>query len=218
MITTTSNTSNVVTSVTGGAWFGVPCALHGMTNCNCSTLVNNTVAICISCRQSHNSSSLGAQHICGGGTNLNTWGGSVPYVTGTTTGLNGTNWVTTILLKELKEITTDSELTYDWNDGYGAYDLKLPAKFGDCFLKVGNEWSSLYPLIFSAYEHDAKELSFHIVVGISDKAFDGDKVVLKSANIAKISDNLTLLQLTQRVRDFFKEDDKTNSTLQPKDS
>ena len=115
--------------------------------------------------------------------------------------------------KEVKEITTDIELIYELQDYFTSTDLKLPAKFSDCFLKVGDKWSPLYPLIFSAFVDEEKTISFHLITNITDKTFEGDKVVLKGVTTAKIADNLTLLQLTQRIHDYFKEDDKTHSAL-----
>ena len=114
-----------------------------------------------------------------------------------------TNWMIGPNFKEVKEITTDNELNYEW-DGQ-SFEMKLPAKFSDCFLKVGYTWSPLYPLIFSAYENASKVMSFHLVIGIIDKIFEGDKVVLKSVTTTKIEDNLTLLQLTNRVRQYFED-------------
>lgn len=107
-------------------------------------------------------------------------------------------------MKEVKEITTDNELTYEWNGG--SFDMKLPSKFNDCFLKVGYTWAPLYPLIFSALENDEKTISFHMVVGITDKVFEGEKVILKAVTTTKIEDNLTLVQLLERARAYLKKD------------
>ena len=176
-----------------------PCPAHGTYLCNCYAGSFQQVT-CPTCRQYYYNGSI---HMC-----PNTWHThtttTIPWATGTT--IIGSTFSFSPLLKEIKEIITDSELTYEWIDT--GYAMKIPAKFGDCFLKVGDKWSPLYPLIFSALENDDKAISFHIVVGIVDKVFEGDKVVLKSVTISKIDDNLTLLQLTERAREYLKKDEK----------
>jgi len=160
-------------------------------------------ASCSACYQTYN---VNSGHYCQGTTLPITWT--------TTTGTTLQNMGTITFgsnFKNVKEITTDIELIYEWSDS--SFNMKLPAKFGDCFLKVGYTWSPLYPLIFSAIENDSKELSFHLVTGITDKSFEGDTVILKSVTSTKIEDNLTLLQLAEKVRNHFKEYDKTNPTL-----
>lgn len=201
-----------------------PCTIHGTYNCNCRN--SSIVAICPSCGSSNSAGNLhqctgtfggtvntlsfcyscntmyniSYGHVCSGSSN-HTYG--VPTYTGTTT----STW-TAILPKfvEVKEITTDIELIYEWNGS--TFDMRLPDKFSDCFLKVGASWSPLYPLIFSAIKNDEKELSFHLVVGIMDKTFEGGKVILKSVTTTKIEDNLTLMQLANQTKSFFKKDEE----------
>lgn len=200
-----SSTSNITytSGSTSGMATGVgPCFTCGTYNCNCSQFsnLNQIIVRCFTCGMSYQ---MGTNHLCVY---------SVPCQpstnTGTTIGTNITfpGYPVLVSLKEVKEITTDAELIYEWNGN--TYDMKLPTKFSDCFLKVGYTWSPLYPLIFSALENDSKEMSFHIVVGISDKVFEGDKVILKSVTTTKIEDNLTLLQLSERTNQFFKKDGK----------
>jgi hypothetical protein len=145
-----------------------------------------TQSTCPNCGQYYNSSSL---HIC----STYTWPNGI-----------ASQWVGVSSFKNIKEITTDSELEYYWD--ISVFNMKLPGKFSDCFLKVGYRWSPLYPLIFSANEGDSDKVSFHVVLDITDKIFEGDKVILKGVTTAKIEDNLTLLQLTERVNQFFKKD------------
>jgi|SRR5579859_4014510 len=195
--TTTSNTYTTnlgaVTGTTIGGFGSQPCNLHGWAPCNCNMYsIPTTVTKCGACGIFYTTNQL---YFC---TNYPTW-------TNTTT-TSFPTWHLSPTLKEVKEITTDSELIYEW-DGISStgFHMKLPAKFSDCFLKVGYAWSPLYPLIFSAYENDSKEMSFYLVRDISDKIFEGNKVVLKSVTTTKIEDNLTLMQLTQRVRQYFED-------------
>jgi hypothetical protein len=137
------------------------------------------------------------------------------YVFPSTTTSTGTGWFPIVtfsyyFLKTVKEITTDMALSYEWSGT--SYDMKLPAKFSDAFLKIGSTWLPLYPLIFSAFENDETTISFHLVISIMDKTFEGNDVVLKGVTTIKIEDNLNLLQLTARTKDYFK-DDKTNTPL-----
>ena len=232
MSNTTSNHSHTITasnSTVGFATGAVPCPTHGWINCNCNSL-SVSPTICSVCGQSFVNI-----HVCGGGyggtiyptTNL-TWCSQCQQSYNVNTGhycsatnlypnytwphtitTTGTNFTWTPIqskFKEVKEITTDEVLVYEWNGG--SFDMTLPAKFTDCFLKVGYSWSPLYPLIFSAFENESKEISFHLVTGIIDKTFEGDKVILKSVTTTKIEDNLTLMQLTNRVKEYFKEDKK----------
>lgn len=189
---TTSNTSNT----TGGGY----CSIHGYGFCNCYGVVNPTFyptnfVQCGLCKFYYDPNA--AFHTCSRY--------SFPPVTGT--GITSTGsfgiWNLASNFKEVKEITTDSELTYEW--GNTSFHLNLPQQFSDCFLKVGYSWSPLYPLIFSAYENDSKELSFHLVVGITEKVFEGGKVILKGVSTTKIEDNLTLMQLTNRTRQYFED-------------
>lgn len=168
-------------------------------NCINTAPIQQTFYMCSNCGASY---LINTTHTC------YSTGTTLYPTTGTST---GTSWVQQVLLKQIKEITTDLELEleYIWN---GTFELKLPIKFSDCFLKIGYSWSPLYPLIFSAFESDSTEMSFHLVRDITDKVFEGDKVVLKSITTIKIEDNLTLLQLCERTKEFFK-DDKTNPTL-----
>lgn len=227
MSNTTSNHSHTITasnSTVGFATGAVPCPTHGWINCNCLTGLSTT---CPACGQSYS-----GMHSCGG-IGINTqlsmaWCGQcqqsynvnaghyclVPQITPnyiwpntfTTTGTNFTWTPIQSKFKEVKEITTDEVLVYEWNGG--TFDMTLPAKFTDCFLKVGYSWSPLYPLIFSAYENDSKELSFHLVTGIIDRVFNGDKIILKSVTTTKIEDNLTLMQLSERCKNYFTKDEK----------
>jgi hypothetical protein len=188
------NLTSTSSTTTMGNWYGIPCSIHGsyaICNCNNSMLVYTIQ--CPHCQQWWNPNVTGS-HFCSQ---------IVPntYTTGTTTIL--ANWNSNSNFKDVKEITTDSELSYGWNGS--SFDMKLPQQFNDCFLKVGYKYSPLYPLIFSAFENDNKTISFHLVLDITDKTFDGDKVVLKSVTTTKIEDNLTLLQLTERCRNFFKD-------------
>jgi hypothetical protein len=192
---TASSASTFTLNSTGG----LPCQIHGGLYCNCTTLIQ-----CGICNQFYNSS-LG-NHLCLTPTTWTTTGNTYPYP------YTNLTWATQIqpTLKEIKEITTDSELIYEWDGSSFKFNMKLPVKFSDCFLKVRAGWSPLYPLIFSALENDEKTASFHLIVGIIDKKFEGDNRVFTSVTTTKIEDNLTLLQLTQRVRDYFKEDATTN--------
>jgi hypothetical protein len=226
--TSSGSTSSTLTSSTSSIWYGVPCAIHGFQGCGCNA--NTGVPLqqqfqCPSCGMWYAGSNV---HSCFGtgtrGTGF-TWCNmclqshpagihrcpAMPYTTGnTSTLITGTNNVG-FYFKEVKEITTDNELTYEWNGV--SFDIRLPQKFSDCFLKVGYGWVPLYPLIFSAFEGDSKEMSFHLVTAILDKVFEGDNVILKSVTSIKIEDNLTLLQLTNRTKEYFQEDDKTSSAL-----
>ena len=198
----TSNHSHTINStVTSTGVF--PCPKCGTYNCFCSSFAPiihpSNLSFCGQCLQSYNPA---FGHYCSAiQTSPNiTW---PPYTTGTST------WTTNfnpIIFKEVKEIITDSELIYEWSGS--SFNIKLPTKFSDCFLKIGYTWSPLYPLIFSAFENDSKELSFHLVVGIMDKVFEGDQVILKSVTTVKIEDNLTFVQLCERTKEFFKEDKK----------
>jgi hypothetical protein len=211
-------------TTTNNAWYGVPCAVHGWINCNCNNASLNPPSVCATCGQYFN----GASHLCGGNGVINptlcskcqqwynpqlighacfsTWN----TTTGTTFPYTG-SWNVSPMLKEVKEITTDIELTYEWSGS--SSDMTLPEKFSDCFLKVGAAWSPLYPLIFSALENDEKTISFHLVVGIIDKVCVGNKVILKSVTTTKIEDNLTLMQLSHRVKEYFKENDSSDSAV-----
>lgn len=179
------NSANTLTSNSTGYY---PCLTHGWQPCTCSSLYQSQ---CSSCRQYYN----GSFHSCGKPPSNST------YTWTTTTNI----YPTLKTFTKIREITTDEELAYDFNGT--ALDIKLPISFSDCFLKVGYVWSPLYPLIFSAYENDSKELSFHLVVGITDKTFiEGDLVILKDITTAKIEDNLVLVQLTERARAYLKKD------------
>lgn len=227
MSNTTSNHSHTITASNtslGTATGSFACPIHGWSNCNCNSLTG--FSICSTCGQSYS-----GMHTCSG-IGINTqltmaWCGqcqqsynvnvghyctanlypNYPWPNNVVT--IGTNFTWTPIqskFKEVKEITTDEVLVYEWNGG--SFDMTLPAKFTDCFLRVGYTWSPLYPLIFSAYENDSKELSFHLVTGIIDRVFNGDKIILKSVTTTKIEDNLTLIQLTERANQYLKKDEK----------
>jgi hypothetical protein len=211
-IVTTSGTTNTNTA---GNFSGVPCSIHGWQPCACNlSWGNGTVAQYI-CPQCGIWTATNVIHSCVYTSAGTQW---PPLTSGTawtgTTVINGWGSLNPNF-KDVKEITTDSDLRCEL-DG-SLLHMHLPSKFNDCFLKVGHVWSPLYPLIFSAFENDSKEMSFHLVTAISDKTFDGDDVVLKSVTTIKIEDNLTLIQLSQRAQEYFK-DDKTNSPVQSKDS
>jgi hypothetical protein len=203
--------TSTVGNTTINAWGGV-CTTHGSAYCGCNNFggVYSNWIQCLTCNQWYDASPAANQHICMGAASP-WWNTTIGGQQSTVFPVNGIWTIPQPLLKELKEITTDGELTYVWNGG--SCDMRLPAKFGDCFLKVGTAWSPLYPLIFSAFENDEKAISFHLIINVQDKTFEGDQVVLKGVVTTKIEDNLTLLQLTSRVRDFFKEDDKTNPVV-----
>lgn len=204
---TTSNTYSGITWTgnTGGYASNVPfiqawCSIYNQhysigSSHICSPTLQQTV-LCVNCGQSYAS---GTFHVC---STLVGTGTSYPWNTWTT----GTwNHVAPPILKNVKEITTDIELEY-WLENLVSADLKLPAKFGDCFLKVGDKYSPLYPLLIYGTEGDSITPSFYIVNEISGKVFQGDLVLLQSIKLAKIEDNLTLLQLSERTRNYFKED------------
>ena len=198
---TTSNTWTSTATTAGG------CPGHNGAYCICGSLshIYGNYIQCMSCNQYYYSTTL---HNCS--INIYTGTTTIPSTFGTNGTWTSTTWLGNNSYKEVKEITTDSDLTYEWT-GINA-NLTLPAKFSDCFLKVGSSWVSLYPLIFSAYENDSKELSFHIVTAISGKEFEGDKVVLRSVITMKIEDNLSLIQLAERTKEYFK-DAKTSISL-----
>ena len=184
---TSSNHSHSLTAV-GNVYGGTPpCTAHGWVNCTCTPSIYPTVT-------------------------------NVPWTfigSGTNTTINAvtTGGITlgypTFNLKEVKEITTDCVIKCEVT-GF-SLDVTLPQKFSDCFLKVGYAWSPLYPLIFSAIVDGEITMSFHIVTTITGKVLEGNDVILKGITTIKIEDNLTLLQLCERTKDFFK-DDKTNSS------
>ncbi len=134
---------------------------------------------------------------------------SFPGISSYTSSSNTTSGVypsMIFIFNEAKEITTELPLTFLYDSLY-TKSLKLPLKFSACFVKVGElvDYVSLYPLIFSAYEGQEKELSFHIITSILNKKFEGDSIFLEGVVTKKITDNLSLVQLIQRVNDFFKE-------------
>jgi hypothetical protein len=225
-LNTTSTSSSTFTGAampTAQAWYGVPCAIHGFQSCGCNATAGIPFQLQYKCQT--------CGMLVGGGNTFHSCSGTAssgytwcnmclqshpagihmcPATGNTSTIITGTNNVG-FYFKEVKEITTDNELTYEWNGV--SFDMHLPQKFSDCFLKVGYNWSPLYPLIFSAFDGDSKEMSFHLVTAILDKMFEGDNVILKSVTSIKIEDNLTLLQLTNRTKEYFKEDDKTSPSL-----
>jgi len=129
----------------------------------------------------------------------------VPWTTGTVSAYYTFPATFSPALKNVREVTTDIELNYIL-EGFAYGLLKLPSKFTDCFLKVGEKYSPLYPLIVSAFEGDAAELSFYVVTEISGKRFEGDVVVLEGVHFGKVDDNLTLLQLCESTKNYFKND------------
>jgi hypothetical protein len=201
LTTTTSNITYTAGSTAGMATGG--CPGHNGATCTCyaSTIYPNTSSFiqCQNCGQWYDPSPYAITHFCLYPTLTTT--------TGTTYPITGRFWNSPSIFKEVKELTTDEELIFIVVDNFTMNNLKLPAKFSDCFLKVGTTWSPLYPLIFSALENDNKEISFHLVTEISDKVFEGDNVILKSVSTSKIEDNLTLLQLCERTKAYFKKDE-----------
>jgi hypothetical protein len=197
-----SNFTGTVSTVSSNTFSGIAsggsCPVHGGYSCYCRSNLS-TQPTCPACGQLI--SNYSSFHLCTG-TNITT----APN-TGTWNTIKISNWLNNVLLKDIKEITTDEVLEYVWTD---QFDLKLPQKFSDCFLKVGYTWSPLYPIIFSGFMNDEKEISFHIVTSITDKIFEGDKVVLKGITTVKIEDNLTLIQLSQRTTKYFKDNDTSN--------
>lgn len=208
-------------STTGSNWFSAYCNIHGWNSCTCNNISPglSNLSVCNTCGMQFDPNTSG--HLCtGSGSLINPYPFSSHVICGVCNQAHNPQfqhvcppttptftWTGTSTLKPsfkgIKEITTDQELIYEL-DSFSGGSLKLPSKFSDCFLKVENNWFPTYPLIFSAFENDSEKLSFHIVREIEDKKFEGDSVVLKYIKTSKIEDNLTLVQLCQRTKDFFK--------------
>lgn len=155
-------------------------------------------SMCCNCGQMYN---LSTGHTC---VHFNTWP--------TTTTVAGGFIIPAIspVLKDVKEITTDAEIDYFF-DSFVTITLKLPLKFTDCFIKVGTCFVSLYPLLLSALEtQDQTNFVpvFYLVKEINDKTFEGDLVVLKDVKLAKVEDNLILMQMAALTSQYFKKDEK----------
>jgi len=126
-----------------------------------------------------------------------------------TTGIGQTQYQSfpaTPILKECKEITTDASLEFTVsNTSFLKRDLIIPSFLSSCFMKVGSTWISLFPLIFSAKADGEEALKFYLVKEIENKktAQTDDKVSLEGCILVEITDNLDVIQLSERAKSFL---------------